>query len=100
MKRVYNGKIFDTEKSTKLCELSMGSIEDFNFIGCKLYVSPRSHTFFLAGKGGPMSIFSKTNPDGTTYGTEGIIPITGEMAFQYMKRENVPMETIKKYLKA
>ena len=100
MKRVLNGKIYDTDKSVELCEIWRGEgSRDFRHMDCKLYVTPRSHSFFLAGYGGPMTVFAKTVSDNTTTGSEGIIPITEDAARTFCEQEEVDVETMSKYFK-
>lgn len=87
MKSIINGKRYDTEKSILVGEGgSRGlSITDFGYWEAGLYVTPRSGAYFLAGSGGPMTMWAKPCGSGRT-GGEGIIPLSGDGALEWAER--------------
>jgi hypothetical protein len=98
MRKVLNGKIWDTSKATALCEIWTGTgIKDFKHMDCTLFVTPRSKSFFLAGYGGGLTVFSKTLADGSISGSEGIVPIDADMARRLCEEQDVDVETMEKY---
>lgn len=58
MKRVIDGRIYDTETATRICEVGCET-GDFHGHTTALYKSPKG-TFFLAGKGGPLSMWARS----------------------------------------
>ena len=86
MKKVIEGKRYDTETALEICKIFEGYSSDFRHIDCTLYQGKRSKAFFLAGSGGPMSIFSKRCSDGSYSGGSDIIPLTVEQARTYCER--------------
>lgn len=86
MKKTINGKIYDTEKSAKICDIWEGNQGDFRHIDAAMYQTPRSKSFFLAGFGGAMTIFSKRCSDGSYVGDKRIIPLSDSDARDYCER--------------
>ncbi len=95
MKKIINGKLFDTETANVVCEIFENAVNDFRHIDCALYCTPRSKQFFLAGSGGPMTIFSRRDGSGIT-GGEGLVPISEDNARRYAEKY-ASVETIKKF---
>lgn len=62
MKRVIDGRIYDTETATRICEVGCET-GDFKGHTTALYKSPKG-TFFLAGKGGPLSMWARSTEGG------------------------------------
>lgn len=88
MKAIINGKRFDTDKAILIAETdnidSQTSRRDFRFWEAGLYKTPRSGAYFLAGRGGPMSIFSRKTGQNEWSGGDGIIPFESrEAAFRW-----------------
>lgn len=86
MKKVIEGKRYDTETALKVCEIFEGYRGDFNHLDCTLYQGKRSKAFFLAGYGGAMTVFSSRSPDGSYGGNSDIIPLTDDQAKVYCER--------------
>jgi len=84
MKAIINGKRFDTDKAILIAETNNidhnTSRRDFRFWEAGLYKTPRSGTYFLAGQGGAMSIFSQSAGQNSWSGGEGIIPFESRRA--------------------
>ena len=68
MKKIINGKKYDTETATKIGEYSNGySTSDFHYIDETLY-RKKTGEFFLYGEGGPMTRYSHACGDLRGYG--------------------------------
>jgi hypothetical protein len=76
MKRILDGRIYDTETATRVCELPCSApFGDFEWHETALYRSPRG-TFFVAGRGGAASMWRQPCEDGWWSGGAGIEVIT------------------------
>jgi hypothetical protein len=72
MKAIIRGKRYDTEKATLIGKSGSNghiSITDFSWWEAGLYRTPRSGTYFLAGEGGPMTMFAHSVGNGRTGGS-------------------------------
>lgn len=78
MKKIINGKLYDTEKATEVAEWSDGAVNDFRYIEETLY-RKRTGEYFLYCYGGPMTRYSERVGDAYGYGAE-IIPLSYEDA--------------------
>lgn len=91
MKAIINGKRYDTDKATLIGETdNIGpsvSRNDFHFWEAGLYVTPRSRSYFLAGRGGPMSRFATSHGNSSWSGGEGVHPMTKQEAFEWSQQE-------------
>ncbi len=63
MKRIVNGRVYNTETAEVICDCSPSGFYggDFRVESTTLYKSPKG-TFFIAGKGGPLSRWAE--PEG------------------------------------
>lgn len=77
MKRILDGKIYDTETATKLADISGPAVGrgDFVYNDTWLYRSPGG-TFFMAGRGGAQSRWSKPIGGNGSGPGEGLILIS------------------------
>ena len=72
MKRVIQGKVYNTDTATLICEVGNGlGASDFDGWYGDLYRSPKGH-YFIAGSGGARTMFGEGNGR-TIWGTSGII---------------------------
>jgi hypothetical protein len=84
MKRIVNGKRFDTEKAALVAEHSSPYYAtDFHHYHEGLYRTAKG-SWFLAGEGNAMSKYSSRCADGRGYG-EGIIPLSSEEAREWLE---------------
>jgi hypothetical protein len=88
MKAIINGKRYDTERATLIGEadaLNFGcsSTRDFSHWEAGLYRTPRSGAFFLAGRGGPMTRFSRKVDQNSWTGGSGIHPMDRAEALEW-----------------
>lgn len=96
MKRIISGQRWDTDNAIEICQVYEGNgPHDYRSVDAVLYSTKRSHKFFLAGSGGPMTIFAVRRSDGVS-GSEGIIPLTTEQARDYAEK-HADTTTIEKY---
>ncbi len=86
MKKIIQGFRWDTEKADKVCDIQEGYAGDFRRIDAGLYCTKRARKFFLAGSGGPMTVFAKSVDQTSWTGSEGIIPIDDEDARRYAEK--------------
>lgn len=79
MKRIINGKTYNTETATLICDTSNEySRSDFQFEDSDLYVTKKG-AYFIAGSGGCLNRFARSVSNGWV-GDNGIIPISREDA--------------------
>ena len=85
MKRIIDGKTYNTKTATLICDTSNEySRSDFKFESSDLYVTKKG-AYFIAGSGGALSRFARRVSDGYC-GGEGIIPISREDALSECER--------------
>ena len=87
MKRIIDGKRYDTETAeqvTTIGSLPGTSRTDFRYWEADLYRTPRGR-WFLSGRGGPATMFSRPDGSGMTSGGGGIIPISDTEAQEYLE---------------
>ena len=80
MKKIVNGKRYDTEKAQWIGGWDNGCYtSDFKFCEEVLYKTPKG-AYFLAGSGGPLSKYSKPCGTNSVCGGSDIIPLTKDEA--------------------
>lgn len=80
MKKIIKGKLYNTETAQIIGYWeSAGSTSDFSHTREELY-RKRTGEFFLYGKGGPMSKYSRSCGNNEWSGGEDITPLTWEAA--------------------
>ena len=95
MKKVINGKLFDTEKSEVICEHEFSNPGDFKHVYEALYKSPNGQ-FFIEYSGGPMSKYSVCCGQNHTSGSSGIRLVEEDEAKEFAEAYG----TSKDYVKA
>jgi len=75
MKKIINGKRYDTETATLIGEASYSNRSDFRYWHEELY-QKKTGEYFLYGEGGPASKYSKTIGLNEWTGSEAIVPLT------------------------
>jgi hypothetical protein len=96
MKRVIDGKVYNTETATKIATDSFSNRSDFHFWVETLYVTKKGR-FFLKGEGGALSRWSQPYETGGTCGGEGIVAMTKDEARRWCEAHEVNAETICRY---
>lgn len=92
MKRVIDGKIYNTETAECICDLPCHHYPgDFQYHETALYRT-RKGAYFLSGTGGPMSLWAQ--PEGNTgySGGEGLTVIDQEAAREYAEAADLSPE--------
>lgn len=85
LKKVINGKLYDTTTATMIAELSAGGDwNDFRHLREELYRTRRG-SFFLAGEGGAMTHYAQRCSDKSMTGGEGIIPLDEGEAREWLE---------------
>ena len=89
MKKVIDGKVYDTKKADEIASWNNGcSWNDFRHAGEKLYRTAKGN-WFVHGEGGPMSEWAESLEGGRTLSDgEGINALTPEEACEWLERHN------------
>lgn len=74
MKKIINGKKYDTETAKRMVTRNNGYYNDFKYISETLY-RKKTGEYFLHGEGGPMTVYAEPIGDNTWSGGEQIIPL-------------------------
>ena len=82
MKKIINGKIYDTETAKVLGSDSYSNPRDFHYWGETLY-QKRTGEFFLYGEGGPMSRYAQSIDQNSWSGGEKIMPLSAARAREW-----------------
>ena len=85
MKKIINGKKYDTETATNVAMWDNERYRDFAHCREELY-RKRTGEYFLHGPGGPMSKYRKSDGN-TTSGGEDIIPLTYDEAKEWGEKK-------------
>jgi hypothetical protein len=86
MKRIIDGKLYNTETATLICDTSNGlPRSDFQAEDSALYVT-KKEAYFVAGSGGPSTRFARKIRNGRSDGS-GIIPLTRAEAREECERQ-------------
>lgn len=94
--QIINGLKYDTENAEHICYFANGyPPSDFNHCHGDVYKTKYGR-FFIAGDGGPMSMFARSCGDGTS-GSRGIIPLEEDHARKLCESARVDSETMAKF---
>ena len=92
MKRVINGLNYDTETATEICRLKCNEQgSDFRAHTTYLYKTAKGR-FFIAGSGGPLSLWATDVEGGGTSSGSGVKPITPTEARTHMQDAECSIE--------
>ena len=95
MKKVIDGKVYNTETATKVAEWSNGlSYSDFNNENEELYVTKKGN-WFLYGEGGANSKYRKSNGN-SAWGSSNIIAMSELDAYKWLEKNN-ELDAIESY---
>lgn len=84
MKKIINGKLYDTETARELGVDSYANSGDFNHWAERLY-QKRTGEFFLYGEGGPMTKYAVSVGQNSWSGGEKIIPLNVDAARKWVE---------------
>lgn len=85
MKKIINGKRYDTDTATAIGEHEESSISEFNYVSETLY-RKRNGEYFLHGYGHAASRYSRTSSTGGWVPGEKIIPLTYVDAMRWAEK--------------
>lgn len=86
MKKIINGKLYDTETAKEIAERSHGEgPRDFHYYSETLY-KKRTGEYFLYGYGGPMSRYARTVGQNQWSGGERIEPLSYDSAREWAEK--------------
>lgn len=85
MKKIINGRKYDTDTAQLVAEWSEGYSSDFSHVEEELY-RKRTGEYFLYGYGGPMSRYARRASDGNFTGGEEIMPLSYDTAREWAER--------------
>ena len=86
MKKIINGRKYNTETATKVAEWSNDyGPNDFRYCIEVLY-RKRTGEYFVHGEGGAMSCYAKAAYGGGYFGGESIVPLTSDEAREWGER--------------
>lgn len=94
MKKVVNGKVYNTETAALIGSLNRAGPSDFQFERTGLYRTTKGQ-FFLAGQGGAMSRWSRQAPyDNGSIAGWGVLPLDPTDALEFASKIDVDAELI------
>ena len=83
MKKIINGRLYDTDTAKEIDVYGNGlGPRDFRNYSETLYLK-RTGEYFLCGEGGPMSKYARSCGGNSWSGGSGIIPLTAEEAREW-----------------
>ena len=95
MKKIVNGKSYNTETATEVCDIGNGlSTSDFRWDNSTLYFTKKGQ-FFIAGFGGASSRWARKHSNMRIEGS-GIKPITKAEALS-LAEEHAPTGVIEEF---
>jgi hypothetical protein len=89
MKKIIDGKRYDTNTATKIAgwDNGLGS-SDFNNCSEELYKT-KSGNWFKYGEGGPMSAYSVSCGNKSWGGGSDIVPMTEDESFEFLQEHDM-----------
>lgn len=93
MKRVINGRVYDSDKSELIGECGFGHSGDFNAWEETLYKTSKG-AYFVAGSGGPRSRYGRQTSQNTWSGSESIEVLSEGEALAWCERHHIDADTI------
>ena len=93
MKRVIDGKVYNTETAEEIGSYSYGYRGDFNRVEETLYKTKKG-SFFLAGNGGPQSKYGYSPRQNELCGGYGMSVLTEEEACNWCENHDIDAEII------
>jgi hypothetical protein len=82
MRKVINGKVYDTTTATKLAEASYGNPSDFGYWEEALYRTAKG-ALFVAGEGGPKTKYAVSVAANEWSGGSAVTPVSEEEAMAW-----------------
>ena len=85
MKKIINGKLYDTDTAKELGTYSHSNPRDFNY-WCETIYRKRTGEFFLYGHGGPASKYAESCGQNTWSGGSKIIPLNYKASQEWVEK--------------
>ena len=79
MRKIINGRLYDTDTASKVGEYSYGYVGNFNYF-CEALYCKRTGEYFIYGVGGAMSKYAESCGQNQWQGGSSIIPIGQDYA--------------------
>jgi hypothetical protein len=96
VKKIIDHKVYDADTATEIASWDNGCYgNDFRSCSETLYKTGNG-TYFLLGKGGPMSKYAESHGN-STCGGKDITVLTDEEAYEWMERHATPDETMTEF---
>ena len=89
MKKVINGKLYNTETATEICSYEYSNRGDFHYCQETLYVTKKG-AYFIYGVGGPASKYSETVGQNEWSGGAAINVLTEAEARKFTEANATP----------
>jgi len=86
MRAIVNGKTYNTETATRICDVP-SRVQDrgnFSWHDTDLYRTKRG-AFFVAGRGNAASMWGESDGSGGRWGGSGVRPVSEQEARDYME---------------
>ena len=96
MKKVINGKRYDTETAALVAADSFSDYGDFGYWSEEIYRTKRGN-WFLVGEGGAMSPYARAAGQNETRGGSVLIPFTKKEALTWLEAHTSDSESYEKY---
>lgn len=96
MKKIIDGKTYNTETATHIGNRSSSYPGDFRYVDEDLYLTKKG-TFFLAGEGGPMSKYSHSCGQNSWTGGDGMEVLTKAEALAWCERYDIDSDVIEEH---
>ena len=95
MKRIINGKIYNTDTATRIGNHVHSNAGDFQYEDTDLYRTKKG-AWFICGEGGPLSRWSRSAGN-STFGGSGIEAMTTGEALEWCEFSRIDVDVIAKY---
>ena len=92
MKKIIDGKMYNTETAKELCSDGFSNRGDFSYWKDILYVTKKGQYFFH-GEGGPRSQYAENIGNNTTSGSESMWLVDDVIAREYIMENDVELAT-------
>lgn len=98
MKQIIEGLTYNTETAEMIDWNEYSTPGDFRYVHEALYKTKKGR-FFLAGKGGALSKYSRSCGNNGSCGGSGIIPLDPDEALAWCEQNRVDPDIVTKYFK-
>jgi hypothetical protein len=97
MKKVIEGKVYNTASATELGSRSYGTnLRDFHYVSESLYVT-KNGAFFIAGEGGALSKYSESLGQNSYSSGSGMSVLDATAALACAESFDLDVDIIEKY---